>query len=848
MPSPRRPSPLRVAAPWCRLAAGFGLLLLAGPPAPGQDLRIDGVVPGGIRSVATERWGTYDFSVTNPTDTDRRARVLVLYDGQPNLQYGRDLWVPAHSTRSAWLLVGPAAAQDRRTLREIQFQLHDVTDGGDRLVPPSGSEKVRSRLVRYRKDEPSTAVLLDEDPPAEAPPGQLPQPESRRDEVLKLVRTFRQVHRRPEDQRPRLSENLEEVSAGFLLPTVEAFDGIQQFVLASDRLPRDPAGIQALRRWVEHGGTLWVMLDQVDVDALAPLLGDALNFEIVDRVSLTRFKVDVQATGQVIREAPLQEYERPVELVRVLLPAGERPPHTINGWPVWFTRRMGRGKVVFTALGPRGWYRDRDFREPSPYEHFPALPIEREHFKLLADELDPGPDKDPIRLDAFRPPLTEQIGYAIVNRGTVAAVFGSFLALMLGLGLVLRRSRRPELLGWLGPAAALGATAVFLVLGLSSRRAVPPTVAVAQVVDAVPGTDEAAVHGLLAVYRPDSGAAEVGAAQGGFIDPEPDLLTGSEGLNRRLIVTDLGAWHWENLDLPAGVRWAAFRATAPSAEPLRAVARFGPNGLEGRLVAGDFRHLADALLAPAGGRNLAVRLRDDGTFAAGSTDVLPADQFLASAVLTDVQQRRRELYREFLKRPGAGPLEGRNLLFAWADPVPLHFTLGPEPRTVGTALLIVPLRLEHAPPGTEVTVPGPFVPYRRMMPIGKTLVPTKMPREARIRMDLHLRFQLPAEVLPLHVERAVLKARINAPSRKVTITAPAGGGPVTLREVQSPTGLIRVDLNEGRFLQPDVAGGLSLDLNVSDFLAGGAEARQGDDKWTIEFLELEVAGRTAPEK
>ncbi len=229
-------------------------------------------------------------------------------------------------------------------------------------------------------------------------------------------------------------------------------------------------------------------------------------------------------------------------------------------------------------------------------------------------------------------------------RGTIALVLGVSLLAALALGIGLRKASRPELLGWLGPAAALGATGVFLALGEASRRAAPATLAVAQVVDAVSGKEEAAVHGLMALYRPESGSVEVGAKEGGFFDLD---MKGSEGKDRRLIVTDMDAWHWENIALPAGVRFASFHTTLPSSKPLAAVAHFGPDGVEGHIT-GSFEDLADALLSTPSGRNLAVHLQPDGRFLARGQDILPKGQFLASAVLNDRQQRRQEIYPRFL--------------------------------------------------------------------------------------------------------------------------------------------------------------------------------------------------------
>ena len=166
--------------------------------------------------------------------------------------------------------------------------------------------------------------------------------------------------------------------------------------------------------------------------------------------------------------------------------------------------------------------------------------------------------------------MTQEIGYAVVGRGTVILIFAIFLAAIVGLSVVARRSRKPEFLGWVAPAIALGAAGAFVLLGEIARRAAPPTVAVAQVIDAVSGTPEAAVHGVLAVYRPDSGQVDMGAVHGGFFDLD---VSGSEGQTRKFIMTDMDAWHWENLEVPAGDRFAPFRYTARWSGAPRGAAR-----------------------------------------------------------------------------------------------------------------------------------------------------------------------------------------------------------------------------------------------------------------------------------
>src|SRR5262249_58123434 len=110
----------------------------------------------------------------------------------------------------------------------------------------------------------------------------------------------------------------------------------------------------------------------------------------------------------------------------------------------------------------------------------------------------------------------------------------------------------------------------------------------------------------------------------------------------------------------------------------------------------------------------------------------------------DRQQRRQELYREFLKRSPSGRRDERNVLLAWARPLDLGFALGEEPRTVGNALLVFPFRLERPAPGIRVTIPGPLLSYRRQL--DGAIV--RLKRDFFDAADMHLRFQLPAALLP----------------------------------------------------------------------------------------------------
>jgi hypothetical protein len=819
-------------------STGLGIGLLFSSSASAQDrgpptLRLGGVAPGGLRISATESWGAFDFNVTNLTDTDRPARAVMFFVEKPEVQYGRDLWVPAHSTLATWMLVGPAAVRDGNAMCEIEVLLYDRSGGIDRRIEPEGEERVRSRVVLYRKREPYSAIMLDDIPPEEPVFGRLPQEESTASEAVQVTRIVRSLR--------SLSDLVSTVSPGALPPSAEAFDGIDLLVLASGRIAHDPVGMRALRQWLEQGGRVWVMLDMVELDAVAPLLGDVLDFQVVDRVDLTHFSIETRPSGKGTPPPVVHEHERPVEFVRVLVPQQERAHETVDGWPVWFTRKVGRGKVVFTTLGSRAWYQTRKGTDKkSPFPNFPNLPMPKPTLEVLAEELHPAPEEAPFQVESFGPLLSQEIGYAVASQTTVVTIFGCSLLAALTVGFGLRRSKRPEFAGWVGPVAALAATIGFVLVGASSRRESAPTVSVAQVVNADSGADETPIHGLLAVYIPDSGPVEMGAEQGGFFDLD---MAGVKGRTRRFLSTDMDSWHMENLSLPAGLRFGPFTQTVPNTEPITAVAHFGRDGVEGKLTAGPFKNPGDAILSTPNGRSFAVHLRPDGSFSAGGQDILPTDQFLAGAVLNDRQQRRQEIYREFLKRPAAGRPEGRNLLLAWADPVDMHMPLIPEARKVGSALLVTPLQLESSGLGERVTIPGPLNPYQRII----DGAPSRPTLGSNSGADMHLRFQLPRSVLPFKVEQARLLCKISAATRSVTIAGRADAELVELHRVESPLDPIQIEIAEERLLRLDKEGGLHLNVSISDLLIKEGAKKSGvlsGEEWTVEFLELEVIGRT----
>jgi hypothetical protein len=790
------------------------------------------MLPAGPRSTVTEAWCSLKFTLTNPAAAERVFRVQAYYTERPTVRYGRDVRVPGRAAVTSWLSVGPAPPQRSDIRRDVDITLYEQTGGEWRPVPvDNGGDRLRSRALPYQKSEKGTSVLLDgvaDDTPGADLVALAQAPTSADAESLELVRVGREAG--------GLSQTVFVVADRFLPAAAEAFDGVSHFVLAGNRLEQDPVGATALRQWVLAGGTLWVHLDRVRPEGLAAVLGSDLRFQVVGRTGVTNLRLGFPGEA-----APLREFDRPVELVRVIPDDGDTVLLEANGWPAALTRPVGRGRVVVTTLGGRGWHRPRTAREKrSAFEQFPNLPVAGLALERLAAALDPDPPGE-TAADALAPMLTADIGYAVVGRGTAVAVFGGFAAVLAAAGVLLRYTRRPERIGWVGPAAAAVTAAAFVSLGAASRQVVPPTAGAVAVLDVAPGTDEAAATGVFAVYRPESGDVRLTAARGGPLDLGGELLQGQVLYRTQ---TDLGSWRWENVRLPTGVQTGPFHTTVP-AGPVRAVARFGPAGVDGQLSAGVFRNPADAVILTPARVPVRATLTADGAFHVGPDALLPAGQFLTDTVLSDAQRRRQEVYRRLLTRPLPKHLDGRWLLLAWADPAEPPFFPGDTDRTVGAVLLVVPLEFDRPAVGTEVQVPRGFVPVSTGGRGGRRAPPTLQSSSA---LEMPLRFQLPASVLPLDVAGATLHLHIRAPGRRVTVTAGADGSPVTLHTAESPLDPIRVDVADPRLLRPDNGGGLTLTVGVSEPVGGGGGAFDREGGWAIESLTLEVRGRRAGEQ
>jgi hypothetical protein len=803
---------------------------LAQPPAgPPRRITADGMP--GVDVFTARRWGVVGVRIANPGDQPVELLSSHYFGDTTELQFARQFWIPPRTVRESWYPILPPEQRTRALALPTKSLLIDRTHGGETLLGERGGPLIHEGLLPAQPDTgPITGILTD---PADTDGALLPQ-------VARVA--------------VNLSPRLARLDANTLPPVATAFQALDQLVVSSDRLGETPAAALAIRSWLHSGGRLWVRLDRVSPETVALLLGQDFPATVVDRVGLTKWTIvreravadpDDEAYDSAEKQSPdhpgtrssgaVEMFEPPVEMVRVVVP-GIQPVHTVDGWPASFWLRSGRGVVLFTTVGPRGWISPKSKTDPraaeglnlaAKFKESDALSHIATHFLKMRDP----PPSSAVSLD---PLLASQVGYRVADRRLVFGVLALFCFALLAGGWWLNRRGALAHLGWAGPLVAVVAAGLLVVTGALSRGRVPPTLASAQFVEVVPGVPDALVFGRVAFHAPEGAPANLGAEHGGVFVPD-----GRVGNTRRMVHTDLDRWRWENLPLPPGLHTAAFETTVRLPEPVSARATFGPDGLVGSITPGPFQKLEDAVLAMPSRHNFAVKFAPGSRdFVVKTGDRLPVGQYLVSGVLTGDQEHRRVVYQQLLEQKRWPRYPSQPTVFAWANPLDLGFTFVDGARRTGSALVAIPLELDRPAPATRVTIPAPFLSYRNVSAPGLTLLYNLRMNEWTTRTAparTRFRFQVPAELLPLRVERAVLEIDLSARGRSVEVFAGAGGTVLATRA--GTNGVMRIELTSADALQPDPNGGILVDVSV------GA----GTDEWKITDLRLDLVGQIAGE-
>ncbi len=808
-------------------------------------------MPAGTFRYWADTWGMVGVTLSNRDSQPRTLKSSVYFEDNANLQFAREFWIPAMARRRGWCPVklpatyttGRSGTSNTTTI-PIKGMVFDVLAGEDVLLPTPAGKQLYSDRLEFGRETRVTGIIEHQITDASTGPSKdsLKSKLSDDSDFDYAYEGAVAMHNFLEGQSANPTRRVQQISDAFLPAFEEGLDGLDRLVICNNRLSEDVAAAMAVRRWVHRGGLLWVMLDRVDERSVSLLLGEAFDFEIVDRVNVARIAIQNTSTEQTWQHP--KYFEKPLPFVRILASSGH-VDQTLNGWPASLLVSAGKGKVLFTTVASEAWIvagagpqaeNERSELQPN---HHAGLPL-----RQLAEEFMDVPRKSLVDAANLKPFLVDQIGYRIVQKSLVVVVLGLFCLSLPISGIVLWRSGKLEQLVWLGPVLALAATVVLLQLGRQHKQGVQPTVAMAQIVEATAGTSELAVSGLLAIYNPDSSTAQLGSTNGGTFIPDLD----DQQQTRRMVWTGLNTWHWENVTLPQGIRTAEFQASVSTSQSVEFRASFGPDGVLGQLTGKAASEIKDPLLALPGGSRLTMRIQEDGTWVSGPADLLPPDTFTRAELVTDAMNRRKAIYQHLFEQ-NSGTFPRQPYWIGWTNPYLTGFTFGPEVERTGEALLLVPILWTPTPPGTKVTVPSAFSICRSVAGPGRTGISSLFRAsgpwiDSSLESSTWLRFQLPDQVLPLSQVSGTLQLDIKAPGWQIKVSQVAGEKVIPIG-TESGTGQYSFEIAADGSWVPDSSGGLTIGIQMVPEVAAPDGNLDEQTIWQVQSIGLDVRGTTS---
>lgn len=748
---------------WCGL---FTLTTFAQPNEDQPELRI-GYFGTGVGQISPNHWGLATVTLTNPTADTQNLMPLTYLEAEPSIQFGRSLWVPPKAQRRSWQLLRLGDVPDtERSVPSISLLVHDQ----------QGKEQMLSRRplpLMVGHGPLATGIVMD------------PHEERANQFVIDASIVFRG------EEDTTLAPRLSNVPPSNAL----GYDSVGRMVIAMQHPPFDELQLDALRQWINGGGTLWIMLDRVDPNWPKQLLGKHWTFAEVDRTRLTT----VESPGHDNQNRSRIEFEEPVTLVRVLSQdalsnLASVYPH--RGWPTLLSLSFGRGQVMVTTLGERGWMSGD---EPTP--RLEALAdLLHQDLKTASILMGPKPRETEVLLaerEVKAIQLTRAlIGYSIINRTWIAIVLVGYCVAFIVMMIVLSKRDQLEWLGAGGLVLAVFFAGVMISVGMLGRSSIEATTATAAWFEVEPSTNMASVFGVTDIYSPLFGTGD------------PQRITGNQpasvywpslkpevGATRRLVWSDVNRWAWRGVDLPKD---ATIRGTFQAMQTIDDV--MTPGLIPGRVGFQldstswiDSIGLRDAIIVgPTGVSRVDAT---DGMWIGGRTVNTNRDMLASSLPEVEaepVTAMMREAIVTLRERE-----QGLHLI-GWSREIPTDVEVsGRDSRQLDRSVVSMPVTIRRPADGAEVQLPSWMLDYEiiRRRDDGRRSFITAFDPSQRQWLELTqsgqvaMDFLLPQAVGDVRVTAVTCEIDIDAPGREVQVMLPVGPGRAeqTVATFNSPT-------------------------------------------------------------
>lgn len=777
--------------------------------------------------------GILKAQVRNQADNTRSGSLVATVVGYPEYENVRPFSLSPGESRDIEIYVYLPSDLNEEFF-EIEVVLKHVEAGQEVLVQRGDEpirERIRCALRKQGADAPLVAIALDEPAPLQ-PHWFWPHSGEVIHETYEAVLAARidSGH----------SREMISFDVDGLPLKAQDWDNVDLLVLADARYLEDFAAVAAVRRFINLGGRVWIMLDRVDAAQIAPLLGPKQLCQEIDAVELHEFTVEIlDGSTPLPTEERQVSVERPVRMKRVLQEGGVET-HRVRGWPAAIKMPIGRGELILTTLEVTGLTEFRTEQISDDPNHQSTLKMRKWAKTFAFDIGTPHVDsKTAVRPDY---PI-HHLGIQVLPKSWVTAALGTFCLALCCLAIWRLWLGDLVLATFATPLISLLVAIVLLVARNGSQMGKQDAVAKLQFVEASAGGMGVEVKEYAAVKLDRVHDMQLDyAADGWAIAPQA-----SQSGVQRLITRDFANWALHNSAWPAGV-WRYQTQFTAEVPPQVVFAVVDDQGCRIEIPPELPGPVEDTVLSWVSGDPMLCSVGDMG-LRVNETVSIGNRRWIDASIMSAEQQRRLDVYRELFGAQEATAMRSSSL-YGWT-PLWTGPKWKPEMPAKGSALVCLPVRLTRPTAGQLLRIPHGLIQLRQSLTeTGRTSAfddRTGRWRPAQsISMDRVFQFVIPPELLPIDFEQLSFELDIRAPNRTVQITVPTNDEDVELATLSGPSIPWTTTVTDARVLKEFSDGVLEIRVRVGDRQDVASGGGTQIVAWTIDHFHVSGTGHHSP--
>ncbi|MCA9190641.1 MAG: hypothetical protein KDB03_02725 [Planctomycetales bacterium] len=769
--------------------------------------------------------------VINNQDVEDEGVLVAKVEGFPEIESAYRVQLRPHEQEFVDLQVQIPEGVTGRSMIEITVVMMVRSGGREVILDRHGIPTSHSLKLQVSRLEGMPAVVM-EDEEEDYPDWQWPK--KVKDLSYELAMAARIDSGAPRDAA---------IYDSLPMPTSPLdWESIDTLIISKPDAFSDAAAVESIRKFLDRGGRMWVMLNQVPTETLRPFLGAGQFCETIDTVELANFIVNVHDASNYISQDDLSaEFHHPAVMKRVIQTGGV-VTHDIDGWPVAIWMPAGEGEILLTTLDSRAWMTVRE-RQTSADLRFQSFYTTRLWANNMAARINFV--KSDSSLDAMKIEYPmKQIGNPIVPRTWVAAA-------LIGFCIVLMCASVWQAIHWdlsrmavWAPILALLASGILLGASTWVRKDLEESDSRLQLVNVTADGQNAMIQESGVVFISDARSMELASETEGRGQADESLNSGI----RRFEIQDLHRWTLSNQSWQPGTWRYKSRYSIPQ-HNLTALGEFSSQGVKISAPADLPSPLEDPVVAYVAGDPLIPSVSANQLLADGSLSGR-GDRWVSSSIITDEQQRRSEVYRDVFS-PRERIASPRRRVYGWTERWSgTEWTY--DLAHLGSSLVSLPLKLQRPPLHTEILVPHGFVDvHASTNAVGKSYayddLHGKWVDEASMASDTTLNFWLPPEVTPFRASEIEIELDIKAPDRQVKLLCPCQEPAVVIAEFEAPSVPWKKVIEDPVILADALDGNLQLQVVISERLSGQTgNVMTTVVNWQINRLHVSFRGQVEP--